>query len=178
MCKKTLKKTYTQEDYSSSDGMLTSIWGPTLWHFLHTISFNYPINPTKNDKKNYKDFILSLQNILPCKYCRINLKKNIKTLPLNNLALKNRDSFSKYVYNLHDLVNKMLGKKSNVTYEEIRDRYENFRARCLNDNNIKNEIGCVKPFYGKKAKCVLSFVPANKRCKTIKIDKKVIKRKL
>ena len=27
--------------------MLTSVWGPSLWHSLHTISFNYPVKPTK-----------------------------------------------------------------------------------------------------------------------------------
>ena len=40
--------------------MLTGVWGCSLWHFLHTISFNYPINPTETDKINYKNFILSL----------------------------------------------------------------------------------------------------------------------
>jgi hypothetical protein len=38
----------------SSDGMLTSVWGPAAWHLLHTISFNYPINPTEENKKQYK----------------------------------------------------------------------------------------------------------------------------
>ena len=42
------------------------------------MSFNYPINPTNQDKKNYREFILNLQNILPCKYCRINLKIILK----------------------------------------------------------------------------------------------------
>lgn len=178
--KKTLKiKTYNYSDYNSKDGMLTSIWGPTLWHFLHTISFNYPISPTINDKSNYKKFMLNLINILPCKYCRINLKKNFKILPLNNKVFENRHNFSKYMYQLHDLINKMLGKKSNVTYCELRDRYENFRSRCSNSENKKNikEIGCVNPYYGEKAKCVLSFIPAKSRCKTIKIDKKIIKKK-
>jgi hypothetical protein len=35
-------KVYTEEDYKSGDGMLTTVWGPGLWHFLHTMSFNYP----------------------------------------------------------------------------------------------------------------------------------------
>ena len=34
--------------------MLTSVWGPSLWQYLHTMSFNYPVKPTKEDKKNYK----------------------------------------------------------------------------------------------------------------------------
>ena len=31
--------------------MLTSVWGPGMWHYLHTMSFIYPTNPTKQDKK-------------------------------------------------------------------------------------------------------------------------------
>ena len=58
---------YTKKDYESGDGMLTSVWGPSMWHYLHTMSFNYPDNPTKEDKENYKSFIQSLKNILPQK---------------------------------------------------------------------------------------------------------------
>ena len=66
----TRKPIFTEHDYNSNDGMMTSIWGPTLWHSLHTISFNYPTHPTDSDKKHYKDFMSSLVNVLPCKYCR------------------------------------------------------------------------------------------------------------
>ena len=70
---------FGDKEFKSGDGMLTSVWGPSLWHSLHTISFNYPVTPNKLDKLNYYKFFRSLQNILPCKYCRINYKKNIKT---------------------------------------------------------------------------------------------------
>ena len=52
------KKVYDKNDFSSGEGMLTSVWGPSLWHYLHTMSFNYPVKPTKQDKKIHK-FILS-----------------------------------------------------------------------------------------------------------------------
>ena len=68
-------KVYDNEDFQSGDGMLTSVWGPSLWHYLHTMSFNYPVNPSKQDKICYKKFIYNLKTVLPCKYCRINLKK-------------------------------------------------------------------------------------------------------
>ena len=50
------KKKYDKEDYSSGDGMLTTIWGPSMWHYLHTMSFNYPVKPTTDDKTNYRNF--------------------------------------------------------------------------------------------------------------------------
>ena len=68
------KSVFRKSDYKSGDGMLTSVWGPSLWHSLHTVSFNYPLNPSMDDKKRYRQFILQLKYVLPCKYCRINLK--------------------------------------------------------------------------------------------------------
>ena len=37
------------------------VWGPGAWLFLHTISLNYPTNPTYEDKENYKTFFTSLK---------------------------------------------------------------------------------------------------------------------
>jgi hypothetical protein len=176
-------KVFTKTDFNSGDGMLTSVWGPSLWHSLHTISFNYPVNPTKEQKKNYMNFFLSLENILPCKYCRENFKKNLKCTPLNINTMKNRHTLSLWLYKLHETINKMLGKKSGLTYNDIRNRYENFRSRCLTKKNIKlnkqskRENGCVKPLYGKKSKCVIKIVPKETKCDTFNIDKRCIIKK-
>ena len=56
--------TYSEEDYNSNDGMLTTVWGPSQWHVLHTISFNYPVKPTSDDKHKYRNYILSLKNVV------------------------------------------------------------------------------------------------------------------
>ena len=76
--KRNKKKVFTRKHYEDNNGMLTSVWGPSLWHYLHTMSFNYPIHPTAQQKKHYKEFIFSLKNVLPCGYCRKNLKKKFK----------------------------------------------------------------------------------------------------
>jgi len=170
------KTPFNPEDYKSNDGMLTSIWGPSLWHVLHTMSFNYPTQPSKDDKIHYRDFILNLKYTLPCGKCRENLKKNIKELPLQMKNMDSRETFSKYVYDLHELVNKMLGKKSGLSFEEIKDRYEHFRARCVNEKiQTKHENGCIKPLYGKKSKCILKIVPADVKCETLEINKECMK---
>jgi len=194
---RTKKRTFGKNDFSSGDGMITKIWGPLVWTALHTISFNYPVNPTVEDKKNYKDFIYSLRYVLPCKYCRINLTKNLKQKPLSMCHMKNRETFSRYIYELHELVNKMLNKKSNLTYCDVRERYEHFRSRCTeespkifnfiktnsNSNTKKTskknvEKGCTEPLYGKKSKCVINIVPQENKTETFKMDKKCIKRKV
>ncbi len=177
------KKVYTKKHYYSGDGMLTTIWGPSLWHFLHTMSFNYPVNPTYEEKKNYMNFILNLKYILPCKYCRINLINNFKTHPIKFCHMKNRETFSKYIYKLHEIINKMLNKKSGLSYCDVRERYEHFRARCtlekpklFNFNKTKKkEKGCTEPLYGTKSKCIIKIVPQEEKCKTIQIDKKCLK---
>ena len=56
-----LKSVYTENEYNSNDGMLTSVWGPGMWHYLHTMSFNYPVKPTKKDKEHYSKFMLQLK---------------------------------------------------------------------------------------------------------------------
>jgi hypothetical protein len=183
---KTKKRTFLKKDFSSGEGFQTSIWGPLAWTFLHTVSFNYPINPTPSDKKHYRDYVLNLQYILPCKYCRINLKNNLNKKPLLMCYMKNRNTFSRYIYELHEVVNKMLNKKSGLTYCDVRERYENFRSRCTEEKskvftfkkNItrnKKEKGCTEPLYGKKSKCVINIVPQEDKIATFQMDKKCIK---
>ena len=179
---------YKKNDYNSGDGMLTTVWGPAMWHYLHTMSFNYPVNPTAENKKQYMDFVLNLKNVLPCKYCRINLANNFKKKPLKMCHMANRETFSRYIYELHETVNRMLNKKSNLTYCDVRERYEHFRSRCTDEKpkvftfkkaktQRKKEKGCTEPLYGKKSKCVINIVPQEDRSATFQMDKKCIKKR-
>jgi hypothetical protein len=182
---------YSKEDYESNDGMLTTVWGPGIWHYLHTMSFNYPVHPTSEDKNHYRDFVLKLQYVLPCGKCRKNLKKNFKRLPLTMTHMESRELFSKYIYDLHEVVNKMLGKKSGLSFQDVKERYEHFRARCAKSyktlnktkkvkipNKVKfiKEKGCTVPLYGEKAKCILKIVPQDTKCETLEIDDKCVKK--
>jgi hypothetical protein len=176
------KPVYGPEHYNSNDGMLTSVWGPGMWHYLHTMSFNYPVNPTCAYKRHYSSFVMNLQYVLPCGKCRKNLVKNFKRLPLKWTHMKSRDTFSKYIYDLHEVVNTMLDKKSGLTYEDVKERYEHFRARCaLSRKTAKkrpSEKGCTEPIYGEKSKCILKIVPHDVKCETMQIDNKCIKKRL
>ena len=188
------RRVYTDTDYNSNDGMLTTVWGPSTWHFLHTMSFNYPANPTCDDKRRYQNFIMTLQYVLPCGKCRKNLLKNFKILPLEWKDMKSRHTFSLYVYKLHEVINKMLDKTSGLTYEDVRERYEHFRSRCAKSvkylkkdlkkrKTVKNKLkalekGCTEPLYGEKSKCVLQIVPQNKKCDTFQMDEQCVKKTL
>jgi hypothetical protein len=181
------QRVFKKGDFYSGDGFLTTVWGPGIWHTLHTISFNYPVKPSVEEKKQYRNFVISLQNVLPCGACRKNLKTNFKHLPLTMKVMDSRDTFSRYIYNLHELVNKMLKKKSNLTYCDVRERYEHFRSRCVDEKpkvfkyseimtqKNRNEKGCTEPLYGKKARCILNIVPQDEKGQSIQIDKKCMK---
>jgi hypothetical protein len=182
------QRVFSLKDYNANDGMISSVWGPAMWHYLHTMSFNYPVNPTADDKENYRNFVLNLKYVLPCKYCRKNLKTNFKQLPLKMSDMKDRETFSRYVYELHELINRMLHKKSNLSYCDVRERYEHFRSRCTDDapklfdfkkigTRKKKEKGCTEPLYGKKSKCIINIVPQNEKGPTLQIDKKCIKKR-
>lgn len=180
------KSPFTTDDYNSGDGMITYIWGPAMWLFLHTTSFNYPVNPSESDKKYYYKFFKNLQNILPCRYCRENYADNIKKIhKLNYGVMKNRETLSKWVYELHEIINERLGKKSGLTYEEVRDRYEHFRSRCLIDPEKEKKIlketdkekGCTESLYGLKSKCVINIIPRNNRSNSFKMDPKCVIKK-
>lgn len=170
---------FTEKDYNSGMGFSTYVWGPAFWHVLHTISFNYPVNPTKEDKKHYMDFIKSLQYVLPCGSCRENFKKNIKSkdCKLNMSVMKNRESISRWFNKLHNTINKQIGKKLNVKYEDSRDFYEQFRARCSKPKG-KQHGGCSEPYHkGIKSKTVLRIIPRKSKQPTIKVDKKCLCKK-
>lgn len=170
----TKKLIFDTKEYDSNDGMLTSVWGPALWHSLHIISFNYPIKPSKEEQTNYHIFFTSLKNVLPCRYCRENYEKNLEIKPITNTVLKNRLNLSKWLFDMHELVNTHLGKKSDLTYEEVRDRYEQFRSRCLINPTPEKIIkkGCSDSLYGVKSKCVINIVPNSSKRETFAIHKK------
>lgn len=190
------RKVYSDKDFNSGDGMLTTVWGPSMWHVLHTMSFNYPTEPTCDDKKHYMNFVYSLRYVLPCGKCRKNLCKNLKKLPLKPSHMASRATFSKYVYDLHETVNTMLHKKSGLSYDDVRERYEHFRSRCTKSidemkkdrlkkrrqtqktNRPKKEDGCTEPLYGEKSRCILKIVPQSDKCSTFQINDKCVKRHL
>lgn len=109
--------------------MQTSKWGNSFWESLHTITFNYPevINNENYEKKNiYYNYFKSLQDILPCKYCRDSYKIFFKYIELNSF-LDDRMGVVYWLYMLHNLVNIKLNKEIYPFYKVVK-YYESFRA--------------------------------------------------
>lgn len=149
-------------DYNSDMGFLTSIWGPMLWTVLHIISLNYPVKPTKEQQDHYYDFIMTLPNVLPCGACRVNMRKNMRKVGFSKAKVfKNRESFARWLHALHNEVNRMLDHPVLESFEDMRDTFEMFRAKCGKPKPGQKENGCVEPVHKVKTKCVLSILPIN-----------------
>jgi hypothetical protein len=115
-----------------NEGLLTQIWGPSFWHILHCISFNYPKNPTHDDISHYKNFFKSLCFVLPCCDCRSHFTEHIKEgeTKLTDDIFKNRDTLTKWLYNFHICVNKRLGVYYDISYETLCKKYNSYIASC------------------------------------------------
>ena len=70
-------------------------WGKSGWVFINSIGLTY--EPTY--KENYRQFILQLPYILPCKSCGENLKKNIHTL---DNALESKENLILWLINVRN----------------------------------------------------------------------------
>ena len=105
---------------NKGNGLLPLIWGPHLWKILHCMTFAYPINPTREDKENYKNFFIYLQYTIPCKSCGKSYGEFIKNGPLEltEEVLKNRETLTRWMYDLHNAINKKLGTNYCVSFEE------------------------------------------------------------
>ena len=159
-------------------GMQSAVWGPAAWFFLHCMAANYPIHPTHERRRAHGHFLQNLGSVLPCRFCRERFKENLKDSLLKtrpkkwgdhifNAKLvewpvdqqlwcwpqfKNRRRFSRLVWQLHRSVNECLGKPRGLSLKETREKYEQYRATCKEDNKECVASG------GRRRKCVLDVV--------------------
>jgi hypothetical protein len=103
-------------------------WGPIAWNLLHSFSINNNKIIKENYKHNYYIFYTSFEYILPCLICSTHYSDILyNKLPLSE-DLITRKYIIKWVYEAHNIVNLLLGKKI--------CSYDN----CINENkNPKNK---------------------------------------
>jgi len=112
--------------------MNQNIWGSSMWFSLHTITMNYPNNPTYIQKKDYKNFFNSLQYVIPCTVCRRNYQRHLKELPIEP-ALTNRKTLVYWLIDIHNMVNSEIGKKI-MSYKNVIDKYEKIYDKKIFDD--------------------------------------------
>jgi hypothetical protein len=154
------------------NGLMTRLWGPSGWLFLHCVTFGYPYkidptNPEHIEKQNdYYRFFYYLGKVLPCKYCRNSYADFFtENSPMRHLGT--REDLSKWLYDVHNLVNDKLGVPAceRPSFDEIKARYESFRAACKplteKEKNDKAGKGCIAPATGKPKRSVIKVVEYN-----------------
>jgi len=160
-------------DPNVDNGMMTKVWGPAGWLFLHCVAFGYPyaINPKNpdhsNKKEDYKVFFEKIGHILPCRYCRESYQEFIKETPIDNY-LDTRKDLCKWFYLIHNKVNDKLGAPECdiISFEEMQSVYESFRAKCRKTTDEERKMnankGCVAPADGTPKKCMIQVVKCSK----------------
>ena len=99
---------------NANNGMMTKVWGPPGWMFLHSITMGYPIKINEYDEKHIirknkiKDFFESIGYVFPCRYCRESYQDFIKEIPIDNY-LHSRKDLTLWLYKIHNKVNDKLG---------------------------------------------------------------------
>lgn len=102
--------------------MEPKIWGKYLWTSIHIIALGYPDSPTPDDKQNYKQFYINLWKVIPCFKCAQNYQRHLDELPIDG-QLSNNMSLFKWTVDMHNIVNKELGKRQ-WTHDEALEKFK------------------------------------------------------
>jgi hypothetical protein len=128
----------SEEKYN--EGLMTVIWGSNFWETMHNVSFGYPLNPSKNDKKNYKLFYTIIKYVLPCCECKHHYREHTTKgkLKITDDIFKNKHTLTKWVYDLHNLVNKQNNVLYDITFDDVCNKYESYRLKYNSTPNDKH----------------------------------------
>jgi hypothetical protein len=160
-------------DPNIDNGMMTKVWGPAGWLFLHCVTFGYPYMLDKSNPKHvgkpsdYYNFFYYLGKVMPCRYCRESYQQFFKEQDPSK-SLGSRKDLAKWLYDLHNKVNHKLGvPECNIpTFEELINQYESYRAKCKPTTDEEREAnqkkGCVTPADGTPRRSVVKVVEYTK----------------
>jgi len=128
--------------------MNTTFWGPSGWLFLHSICNIYPEIPTNADKLLIRDFMLLVNDVLPCKYCRASFTKYSKSLNIIEYCDSN-EKMQEWIYKIHNKVNGKLRLQGfchieNPSFESVLQKYntliKKYYTRTGNESSYNYNI--------------------------------------
>ena len=105
------------------------IWGPPLWKEMHIKTFNYPENPTQQDKVRIVKYFKNIKNRIPCDKCKRHYTRELFIDPVEN-HVNSKKKLIKWLIDLHNKVNARLGKRI-ISYKEAYSLYENQTGDAL-----------------------------------------------
>ena len=135
--------------------MSADVWGSYFWYFMHSVSFNVVQNNlplTRDKKKVLIDFFLYIKDLLPCLICKTHYSEMLSTYPPSTYFTTGI-GVSKWVVDIHNIVNKRLHKKK-IKYNSAINMYKDV-------NHIKLliflQIITSKPLDKKVLDCIISL---------------------
>jgi hypothetical protein len=161
------------KDPNVDNGMMTKVWGPAGWLFLHCITFGYPYAINQDNEQHrakpdeYYNFFYYLGKVMPCRYCRESYQQFFKELDLSK-SLNTRQDLVKWLYDIHNKVNHKLGVPAcNIpSFDELIQQYEAYRAKCKptteEERTANQKKGCITPADGTPRRSVVKVVPYDK----------------
>ena len=129
------------------------VWGPHYWFFLHTISMSYPIHPNAVTKKKYYDFIQNIPLFIPVESMASEFSKLLDQYPVQPY-LDNKESFIRWMWFIHNKINKKLEKPQislNDFYVKYYEEYKPVNEKMSEYYKIRGKLiysGIIISFFG------------------------------
>ncbi len=115
------------------------IWGPHYWFVLHTITLTYPAKPNETIKKKYYDLIQNLPLFIPIENIGNYFSELLDKYPITPY-LDSRESFIKWMYFIHNEVNKSLGYEELTLAESLEKYHKQYESTQKQENSNKVKL--------------------------------------
>mmetsp|Transcript_3158 Transcript_3158/g.9441 ORF Transcript_3158/g.9441 Transcript_3158/m.9441 type:complete len:215 (-) Transcript_3158:194-838(-) len=93
------------------------VWGPPTWFFLHSVTLALPERVPPEQQREFSSLMLAMQKLLPCPGCSKHLVGHMREHPLEP-HLGTRDGLVQWMIDIHNMVNRDIGKPE-LTKEEV-----------------------------------------------------------
>jgi hypothetical protein len=127
-----------------------NIWGPKGWFFLDSVILSYPLNPSFDDKKKFKDFFTLVADMVPCAKCRQHYSEFITKYPLNDLILSSKNKLINWFLKLHNNIRLNYQDKTEITLQDFYTYYSKYAELDINPvtTEIKPTGPIIENFFG------------------------------
>jgi len=118
------------------------IWGPHYWFFLHTIAMSYPVHPNAVTKKKYYDFVQNIPLFIPVESMAGEFSKLLDKYPVQPY-LDNKESFIRWMWFIHNKINKKLEKPQislNEFYVKYYEEYKPINEKMSEYYKIRGKL--------------------------------------
>jgi hypothetical protein len=111
------------------------VYWNTYWLFLHTMAYNYPSNPTKENKDDIMKLVVKMmKGGLACRICTSHFIVYSNDNPIKN-HYNNKEDLFRYFFDLHNDVNER-NKKTILSYDDVKELYTDSHKTILEEYNI------------------------------------------